>query len=306
MGKMMLFEKHEHIPMNEYSNPITAGIDFSVSSEAVLRHAAHVAGRSGAQLIAVHVIDPGSLAYRALGGGKGGDALTRQAESKMEELIARVGAEGARHEIRIGRPAEEMAAAMLAHGSSLLVIAANDSTKKRLGSIASRCVRSAPGDVLVLRDWQEGNFKKILVCTDFSHTSAKAFERGIFLAEVGGAALELAHVMYPPGKDPWGEVLYHKMDAASTYEQECQQQAEWEMAKQVAPHKDRLAALDFTSTILVSVSSAEALNSQARATGADLVVVGTRGLSKIEGFFIGTNAERLLHDVSVSVLAVRD
>ncbi len=78
------------------------------------------------------------------------------------------------------------------------------------------------------------------------------------------------------------------------------------MAEQIAAHKDRLAALDFTSTILVSVASAEALNSQARVTGADLVVVGTRGLSKIEGLFIGTNAERLLHDVSVSVLAVRD
>lgn len=303
---MMLFENYGHSTMKKESTPITAGIDFSASSEAVLRHAAHAASRSGAPLIAVHVIDPGSLAYRALGGGKDGDAVTRQAISKMEELIARVGAEGARHEIRIGRPAEEMAAAMLAHGSSLLVIAANDSTKKRLGSIASRCVRSAPGDVLVLRDWQEGEFKRILVCTDFSPTSVKAFERGIFLAEVGGAALELAHVMYPPGRDPWGEAMDHKMDAASSYEQECQQRVEGQMAKQVAAHKDRLDALDFTSTILVSVSSAEALNSRARVTGADLVVVGTRGLSKVEGLFIGTNAERLLHDVSVSVLAVRD
>lgn len=292
--------------MKDAPTPITAGIDFSVSSEAVLRQAAHAAARSGAPLIAVHVIDPGSLAYRALGGGKDGDALTRQAAAKLEELIARVGAKGARPEIRIGRPAEEMAAAMLAHGSSLLVIAANDSTKKRLGSIASRCVRAAPGDVLVLRDWQEGDFKRILVCTDFSQTSAKAFERGIFLAEVGGAALELAHVMYPPGKDPWGEVLDHKMDAATSYEQECHQRAGREMEKHIAAHKDRLAVLEFTSTILVSAASSEALNSHARITGADLVVLGTRGLSKIEGLFIGTNAERLLHDVSVSVLAVRD
>lgn len=292
--------------MKDEPTPITAGIDFSASSEAVLRQAAHAAARSGAPLIAVHVLDSGSLAYRALGGGKDNDALVRRAAAKLEELIARVGAEGARHEIRIGRPAEEMAAAMLAHGSSLLVIAANDSTKKRLGSIASRCVRSAPGDVLVLRDWQEGDFKRILVCTDFSQTSAKAFERGIFLAEVGGAALELAHVMYPPGKDPWGEVLDHKMDSATSYEQECHQRAGREMGRHIAAHKDRLAALQFTSTILVSAASSEALNSHARITGADLVVLGTRGLSRIEGLFIGTNAERLLHDVSVSVLAVRD
>lgn len=301
----MVFANSGSIIMKAEPTPIIAGIDFSLSSEVVLRHAAHAAKRSGAPVIAVHVLDPGSLAYRALGRGKDGDMLTRQAAAKMDGLIARVGVEGARHEIRVGRPAEEIGAAMLAYGSSLLVIAANDSTKKRLGSIASRCVRSAPGDVLVLRDWQEGDFKRILVCTDFSQTSMKALERGIFLAEIGGASLELAHVMYPPGRDPWGEVLDHKMDAAESYEQECRDVAEREMANQVAAHQDRLAALDFTSTILVSDSSPEALNGHARITGADLVVLGTRGLSRIEGLFIGTNAERLLHDVSVSVLAVR-
>jgi nucleotide-binding universal stress UspA family protein len=292
--------------MKPEPTPITAGIDFSASSEAVLRQAAHAAKLSGAPLIAVYVIDPGSLAFRSIGGGKDGDALVRQATAKMEALIARVGAEGVRHEIRTGKPADEIGAAMRAHGSKLLVIAANDSTKKRLGSIASRCVRSAPGDVLVLRDWQEGSFKRIMVCTDFSATSEKAFQRGIFVADVSGAALELAHVMYPPGMDSWGEAMDHKMDATLSYEEECKMRAEQEMAKQVAAHKDRLAAIDFSSTILVSTSSTEALNSHARATGADLVVLGTRGLSRIEGLFIGTNAERLLHDVSVSVLAVRD
>jgi nucleotide-binding universal stress UspA family protein len=38
---------------------------------------------------------------------------------------------------------------------------------------------------------------------------------------------------------------------------------------------------------------------------ADLVVMGTRGHSKLASYFIGTNAERLLQDLPVSVLAVR-
>lgn len=292
--------------MKTEPSPITAGIDFSSSSESVLRKAVRAAKRSGTHVVAVYVIDPGSLAFRAVGGGKDGDTLAAQAKAKMEALISRVGAECVNTEIRTGNPAAEIAAVMRENDSKLLVIAANDSVKKRLGSIASRCVRTVPGDVLVLRDWQEGNFKRVMVCTDFSATSAKAFERGVFMAEVSGAALELVHVMYPPGMDSWGEAMDHKMDAAESYEEQCTRRTEEEMAKQVLPHADRLAALDFTSTILVSTDSTQALNDHARDTGADLVVVGTRGLSKIEGFFIGTNAERLLHDVSVCVLAVRD
>ncbi len=292
--------------MNPEPNPIIAGIDFSASSESVLRKAARAAKRAGASVVAVHVIDSGSLAFRAVGGGKDGDMLDRQATAKMESLITRVGLDGVITVIRTGNPAVEIAAVMREHGSKLLVIAANDSVKKRLGSIASRCVRTAPGDVLVLRDWQEGNFKKNMVCTDLSATSTKALERGIFMAEVSNAALELVHVMYPPDMDPWGEVLDHKMDAAESYDEVCKRQTEEKMAKQMAVYTGRLSALDFTSTILVSSDSTQALNSHARHIAADLVVMGTRGLSKVEGFFIGTNAERLLHDVSVCVLAVRD
>ncbi len=291
--------------MRQEPTPITAGIDFSAASEAVLRHAAQGATRLGVPLIAIHVLDTGSLAFRAFRGGREAD-LVIQATAKVEALLARVEAAGASVEIRTGKPAEEINLSMLASGSRLLVIAANDSTKKRLGSIASRCVRSAPGDVLVVRDWQEGDFKRILVCTDFSPTSGKAFERGIFLAEVCGSALEIVHVMHPPDKDPWGEVMSHKMDAAESYEEECRRVVAEEMAKMIESNKERLSKLDFTSTVLESTSSSEALNSHARLTGADLVVLGTRGVSMIEGMFIGTNAERLLHDVGVSVLAVRD
>jgi universal stress protein E len=292
--------------MKPEPTPITAGIDFSSSSESVLRKAARAAKRSGASVLAVYVIDPGSLAFRAVGAGNEGDILVQQATAKMEALISRVGAESVITIIRTGNPAAEIAATMRENNSQLLVIAANDSVKKRLGSIASRCVRTAPGDVLVLRDWQERNFKRVMVCTDFSATSAKAFERGIFMAEVSDAALELVHVMYPPGMDSWGETMDHKMDATESYEDLCTKRTDEEMAQQVSTYADRVAALDFHTTVLVSTDSTQTLNGHARMTGADLVVMGTRGLSKIEGFFIGTNAERLLHDVSVCVLAVRD
>jgi universal stress protein E len=290
------------------SAPIIAGIDFSAASPSVLRHAVHVARRTGAPVLAVHVLDPGSLAHRAASGGAnpGIDLLRDQARRKVEALIpADTGGTQVRVELRDGRPAEEIHALVTETGASLLVIAANDLTKKRLGSIASNCVRTAPCDVLVIRDWQEDDFSKIVVCVDFSPTSGRALERAVSLAAEQGAKLEIVHVMYPPSRDVWGEVLEHAMDSPLSYSDECHAKVNYDMKEFLAPHAVGLAGIEHQVVILESISSSLALTHHAQDSGADLVVLGTRGHSRLASYFIGTNAERLLHDATVSVLAVR-
>jgi len=49
--------------------PVIAGIDFSAPALSVLRHSIQIAARSGAPMVALHVIDSGSLAHRAASGG---------------------------------------------------------------------------------------------------------------------------------------------------------------------------------------------------------------------------------------------
>jgi nucleotide-binding universal stress UspA family protein len=73
----------------------------------------------------------------------------------------------------------------------------------------------------------------------------------------------------------------------------------------LAPHAVGLAGIEHVPVILESISSSLALTHHVQDSGADLVVLGTRGHSRLASFFIGTNAERLLHDATVSVLAVR-
>lgn len=294
--------------MNSES-PVLAGIDFSAASPSVLRHAVHVARRQGVPVVAVHVLDAGGIAHRAASGGAnpGMDRLLDQAQRKMELLIAAAGTGGAdvRTEVRCGRPAEEIQGLVTATGATLLVIAANDLTKKRLGSIASQCVRTAPCDVLVIRDWQEDEFKKIVVCVDFSEASSRALERAISLAADQGSRLEIVHVMYPPARDIWGEVLDHDQDSPLSYAEECRAKVSRDMTAFLAPHAVGLAGIEHHPVILESISSAMALTYHIQDGGADLVVLGTRGHSRLSSFFIGTNAERLLHDATVSVLAVR-
>ncbi len=289
--------------------PIIAGVDFSSASASVIRHAVHAARFTGSSVIAVHVLDTGSLAYRAASGGSHPHTaeIAGQAARRLEELIANQPAGATiRAEIRTGSPAAELRRMVEQHGSSLLVIAANDSVKKRLGTIASRCVRSAPCDVLVLRDWQEGDFKKIVVCTDFSNTSTRALERGVALASTLGASLDIVHVMYPPSLDSWGAVMDHPMDSPDHYGKEARDKVNRCMADFLAPHAGPLASVDHRPVILESDSAAAALTYHFQDSGADLVILGTRGVSRLEGFLIGTNAERILQDASVSVLAVRE
>lgn len=290
------------------SSPVIAAIDFSAASPSVLRHAGHVATRNGVPVVAVHVLDAGGLAHRAASGGSnpGMDLLLAQAQRKMQDLIA-AEADGAevRIELRSGRPAEEIQALVAATGASLLVIAANDLTKKRLGSIASNCVRTAPCDVLVIRDWQESDFTRIVVCVDFSPSSSRALERAISLASVQGARLDIVHVMYPPSRDIWGEVLDHESDSPLSYVDECRAKVNRDMQAFLSPHAVGLAGIEHHPVILESISSSMALTHHVQDSGADLVVLGTRGHSRLSSFFIGTNAERLLHDATVSVLAVR-
>jgi len=287
--------------------PILAGIDFSISSPSVLRHAVHAAKLSGAPVHAVHVLDSGRIAHWMSGGGKiSEEALKDQALERMRSLVAAHAADaGVTSEVRSGRPAAELSRVVEEQGASTLVIAANDLTKKRLGSVASACVRTAPCDVLVLRDWQEGNFRRIVVCTDFSPMSVRALERGVELATANGARLDTVHVLYPPDRDVWGEVMEHQADSPVPYAKECRERAQREAAAFLAPQSVALAGIDHHLVILESAFPSVALTGYLEDVGADLAVLGTRGHSRVGGMLLGTNAERLLHDLPVSVLAVR-
>lgn len=297
--------RHENM---EKQKIIVAGIDFSDSSPMVIRHGLARAKSGATRLLAVHVLDKSRLEHRKASGigSETQNELKASAERKFEALL-RGKTEGVEVEfvVKIGKPAEELCQVVTDSGASVLIISANDMTKARLGSIAARCVRMAACDVLVLRDWQGGDFKKIVVCTDFSDTADQAVERAAEIARRDGSILEIVHVMYPPGSDAWGEVLEHAAAAPSTYVEECRARVEGQMKSYVERHGAALAGVRFETLVLESEMPSVAITTHVKFSGADLVVMGTRGHSPIASYFLGTNAERLLHDASVSVLAVR-
>lgn len=288
--------------------PIIVGIDFSTASPFVLRQAVHIGSLTGSPVVAVHVLSA-SILHHWAGGDPQGTAhisLARQAESRLADLVQdEVADAGVLFEVCVGRPAEELSRIVRERNAALLIIAANDMTKKHLGSIASRCTRSVPTDVLIARDWQSGNFKKIIACTDFSASSGKLLEKSVAMAEANSAALEVVHVMYPPGKDYWGASIDDPGDGTLSYTERVRNKAQERMSRSLAPYAGRLESLEHTHVILESTAPSVALTYHIKGSGADLVVLGTRVHSKLASIFVGSNAEKLLHDAPVSVLAVR-
>jgi universal stress protein E len=290
------------------SNIILAGIDFSDSSAIVLRHALHAAGASGSRLVAVHVLDAGLREHRDVSGmgNPGFDTLKKEAEGRFAELLeGNVSEVEVQFSVKIGKPAEELGVLAGELGARYLIISANDLTKKRLGSIAARCLRTVQCDVLVLRDWQGGDFRKIVMCTDFSKTADTALARAASLAGGSGARLEIVYVMYPPGRDSWGKALEHAADSAMSYEEECKAEVQAKLDQWMERNEAVLKDVKHEVLILESEVPSIKITDHVVSTGADLVVMGTHGHSPIMSLFLGTNAERLLHDAPVSVFAVR-
>lgn len=293
--------------MNTHTT-IVAGIDFSDSSTIVLRHTIHAAGSRDANVIAMHVLDESNQSLRSKSGLKNPDfeTLKSQADDKFDKLLSEM-ADGVHVEfiVKIGKPAEELNRIAEDMNASFMVISANDLTKERLGSVASRCVRTAPCDVLILRDWQGGPFRKIVACTDFSQTADRAIDRAASVARQDGAALEILTVVYPPNLDSWGAVLEHPADSATSYAEECSAAVNQKMKECLERHQTALDGVKHESVILESQIPSVKITGYVRSAIADLVVMGTHGHSAIASHFIGTNAERLIHDAPVSVFAVR-
>lgn len=289
-------------------NPIIAGIDFSDSSSVVLRHAIDAAGSADVTVIAVHVLEKGRQEYREASGQRKAsfEVLKCQADDRFAELLSGK-SNGAHVEfiVKQGEPVEELNLLAKNMEAAFLVLSANDLTKKRLGSVAAKCVRTAPCDVLILRDWQGGSFQKIVACTDFSATADRAIARAASLAKRHGASLEIINVMYPPDRDSWGEVLNHAADSPVTYEEACKASVRGKMEQCLKRCGSALDRVRYESIILESQMPSVAITEHVRSNGSDLVVMGTQGQSQLVSYFIGTNAERLIQDAPVSVFAVR-
>jgi nucleotide-binding universal stress UspA family protein len=140
--------------------------------------------------------------------------------------------------------------------------------------------------------------EKILVPVDFSEHSAKALEMAVDLAKALGASIQLLHCyqIQPAGVSPYGIVLPESFDR-DLREAAGRQLAEW---------RDKVTTQGVgAEASLSSMFPSLAIAETASEVGADLIVMGTRGLSGIKHVLLGSVAERTLRVAPCPVLTVK-
>jgi nucleotide-binding universal stress UspA family protein len=142
------------------------------------------------------------------------------------------------------------------------------------------------------------SFRTILVPTDFSPHARVALDTAIDLAKTFGGKLHLLHA-------------YHLPIQLAMPDQIVIPQTFWDEVRKSAEHKldeerDRASRAGVQATTeLVPDSPAVAAVEVARRIGADLIVMGTRGLTGVKHVLLGSVAERTIRTAPCPVLTVK-
>ena len=143
-------------PQSGRFRTVVLATDLSPTSEAATTAALDLAGTLGARLLAVSVIDPGSL---RLPGGRFRqrvDEVRSEREHVAQSLVARGRSAGVAVDFLVweGDPGESIVEAAAAEAADLIVVGSHGrGTMGRvlIGSVSDHVVRNAPCPVLVVR-----------------------------------------------------------------------------------------------------------------------------------------------------------
>ncbi len=281
---------------------ILVATDFSPCAAAALDWAIEIARAHGARIDLVHAIEtistcciPAEL-----------QAGTERSLAGLERTAQRCGVEAASR-YRIGRAWEVVAEAERQLHPGLVVIGARGRTSyapPSLGSRADRMLRTACAPVLTVHASDKGrqsSIRTVLVATDFSEEAALATSTALRLARAlpERPRLVLVHAWQPivdfnglPVVD--ASLIVHLDDTMKSAERLLDQ----------AASALRGRGLDVTAVVRQGYPAA-IIEQEARASGADLVAVGTHGRSGLRRLLMGSIAERVVHHAPCPVLAVR-
>jgi nucleotide-binding universal stress UspA family protein len=146
-------------------------------------------------------------------------------------------------------------------------------------------------------------YNSIVVGTDGSGTAGVAVERAIELARLTGATLHIVHAYQPLSKAQLGSAAVSGGPSINwnSVNEEIAASAQG-VCGATASAAER-ASVEF-ETHAVPGEPADALIAAAEDVGADLIVVGSRGMSGVRRFVLGSVPNRVSHHCPCSLLIV--
>lgn len=289
---------------------IVVGIDFTACSAAAARQALRIAKWNRSRLHFVHVIDTVVVTEME-------SVLTAMQVNLREELVREarqewetfaVGIPGAAEhpiEVTLNNRSYGILHAAKQSGADLIILGAYGTRAPDvgLGTIATSCVRDASRSVLLVREGQEGPYKNIVACVDFSPTSLRALGEAARVAAQDGAALHVISVLADTAHAfPYFTRSASAREAITRIERRTLLDRLHSFA---LPLKEEMKFLKPSYEVVESRNHASGILDFAGRTKADLVVLGTRGQTSLARLLLGTTAERVLRQSPCSVLAVK-
>lgn len=146
---------------------------------------------------------------------------------------------------------------------------------------------------------------KILLAVDGSSYSDSAVEEAARRVWPEGSEVRIVSTVEPlfvPAAEPWAMPANYYTDAENAARDRAQAAVEDAQAK--LRRRRRTSSLDVT-TATPSGSAKRAILEEAERWGADLILVGSRGLGAWERMFLGSVSSAVLHHAKCSVEIVR-
>jgi nucleotide-binding universal stress UspA family protein len=140
--------------------------------------------------------------------------------------------------------------------------------------------------------------KTILVPTDFSGHSTKALQTAVDMAKTLGASVHLVHVLHFP--------VQVAAPGQVAIPQDLWTQIRDGAARRLEKAREAVAASGIAvETHLSEGANAQAIVELAEKVKADLIVMGTRGLSGLKHVMLGSVAERTVRLAPCAVMTVK-
>lgn len=242
-------------------------------------------------------------------------AILEAALERIQSLLQNKGVE-VKAELQAGYPAERINEYAIEHRPDLTALGAKGLRATLgilLGGVAQQVVEYSCCPVLVVRSSYAG-LRRIALVTDGSTSSQHALDYLTHFPVLPEAEIDIVHVLAPPPVPeayirPWpvGTEIVATMPPSVPVDLENLLQEEAQAGQAILARGIETlerAGINARSTLLQGDAATEIIE-YARNRQIDLLISGSRGLSPVKGWLLGSVSRKLLHYAGCSVLVVK-
>jgi nucleotide-binding universal stress UspA family protein len=297
-------------PLSATAPVILVATDFSATAAAALDWAIELAGPQRARIELVHAVTvpPSIPGYTPVVELDFQEEVRRAAEGRLAEVVAAQREKGIEitTSLALGTPSQVIIDRAEASAALAVVIGTRGLTGLRhllMGSTAQRVVHGARCPVLTVHPGDVGKhrtIRTILVPTDFSQDADLAIHTAhrLLAPLEQDARLVLLHAFNLPIE----YTAYGPIPTSVNYLEDTGLEAERRLFEAAQPLQREGLTVE---TVAREGDPAHVIADEAEKRGADLIAMGTRGLTGLRHLLLGSTAEKVVEHAPCPVMTIR-